>query len=272
LTPTPDKPAKREAPTPKRRTQPTPPAVAPSAAAGAPVAGTRLNKWLAEHGLCSRREADAVIRDGRVKINGAIAQMGQRVSATDRVELDAQVVSQAPRAIYIAFHKPVGVECTTDTRVAHNIIDFIAHPERIFPIGRLDKNSEGLILLTNDGDIVNPLLRVENAHEKEYVVDVDKPVTDEFVTAMGQGVTILDRQTLPCSVWRTGKNQFHIVLKQGLNRQIRRMCEVFGMTVRRLVRVRFVNIRLSDIPVGRWRHLSQVELNSLLPGYFSPPR
>lgn len=230
--------------------------------------GIRINKWLAEHGICSRREADEYIRQGRVSVNGVKAEMGVRVTSHDRVEVDKQTLAEAPRAIYIAFHKPVGVECTTDQRVAHNIIDFIAHPERIFPIGRLDKDSEGLILLTNDGDIVNKLLRVENAHEKEYVVSVDKPVTDEFVQAMSCGVEILDRKTLPCEVWRTGKNQFHIVLKQGLNRQIRRMCEAFGMTVRKLVRVRFVNIRLADIPVGRWRNLTHAELRGLLPEYF----
>jgi len=185
--------------------------------------GVRLNKWLAEHGVCSRREADGYIEAQRVRVNGQAVDLGYRVQPDDVVEVDQIAVANAPRAVYIAFHKPVGIECTTDTRVHHNIVDFIAHPERIFPIGRLDKDSEGLILLTNDGDIVNPLLRVENSHEKEYEVTIDRPVSDEFIAQMSRGVEILGRQTLPCEIWRTGKNQFHIVLKQGLNRQIRRM-------------------------------------------------
>jgi len=230
--------------------------------------GVRLNKWLAEHGVCSRREADGYIEAQRVRVNGQAVDLGYRVQPDDVVEVDQIAVANAPRAVYIAFHKPVGIECTTDTRVHHNIVDFIAHPERIFPIGRLDKDSEGLILLTNDGDIVNPLLRVENSHEKEYEVTIDRPVSDEFIAQMSRGVEILGRQTLPCEIWRTGKNQFHIVLKQGLNRQIRRMCDALGVTVRRLIRVRFVNIRLADIPTGRWRNLTSAELKGLLPDHF----
>jgi 23S rRNA pseudouridine2604 synthase len=230
--------------------------------------GVRLNKWLAEHGVCSRREADGYIEAQRVRVNGQAVDLGYRVQPDDVVEVDRIAVANAPRAVYIAFHKPVGIECTTDTRVHHNIVDFIAHPERIFPIGRLDKDSEGLILLTNDGDIVNPLLRVENSHEKEYEVTIDRPVSDEFIAQMSRGVEILGRQTLPCEIWRTGKNQFHIVLKQGLNRQIRRMCDALGVTVRRLIRVRFVNIRLADIPTGRWRNLTSAELKGLLPDHF----
>jgi 23S rRNA pseudouridine2604 synthase len=230
--------------------------------------GVRLNKWLAEHGVCSRREADGYIEAQRVRVNGQPVDLGYRVQPDDVVEVDQIAVANAPRAVYIAFHKPVGIECTTDTRVHHNIVDFIAHPERIFPIGRLDKDSEGLILLTNDGDIVNPLLRVENSHEKEYEVTIDRPVSDEFIAQMSRGVEILGRQTLPCEIWRTGKNQFHIVLKQGLNRQIRRMCDALGVTVRRLIRVRFVNIRLADIPTGRWRNLTSAELKGLLPDHF----
>lgn len=230
--------------------------------------GVRLNKWLADHGVCSRREADGYIEAQRVRVNGQAVDLGYRVQPDDVVEVDQIAVANAPRAVYIAFHKPVGIECTTDTRVHHNIVDFIAHPERIFPIGRLDKDSEGLILLTNDGDIVNPLLRVENSHEKEYEVTIDRPVSDEFIAQMSRGVEILGRQTLPCEIWRTGKNQFHIVLKQGLNRQIRRMCDALGVTVRRLIRVRFVNIRLADIPTGRWRNLTSAELKGLLPDHF----
>jgi len=226
----------------------------------------RINKYLSERGLCSRREADAWIAAGRVTVNGAVATLGTRVGPADSVEVDGAPLGAPTRHVYIAFHKPPGVECTTDTRVPHNIVDFVAHRERVFPIGRLDKDSEGLILLTNDGDVVNSLLRVEHRHEKEYVVTVDRPVTDEFLAAMARGVPILDTVTAPARVERVAKNVFRIVLTQGLNRQIRRMCDAFGYTVRRLVRVRFVNVRLEGIEPGRWRNLSAAELAGLLPG------
>ncbi len=238
------------------------PARAESRAPGVPL---RLNKYVSERGLCSRREADAWIAAGRVTVNGAVAVLGTQVQADDTVSVDGKPLGAESRHFYIALHKPVGIECTTDTRVPHNIVDFVAHSARLFPIGRLDKDSEGLILLTNDGDIVNRLLRAEHEHEKEYLVTVDRPLTDEFLRAMAGGVRILERNTNPCTVERVSKNVFRIVLTQGLNRQIRRMCDVFGYTVRRLVRVRFVNIRLDGIAPGRWRNLTPGELRGLLP-------
>lgn len=225
----------------------------------------RINKYLSERGLCSRREADSWVEAGRVTVNGAVATLGTRVAPEDAVTLDGAPVGGVARPVYIALNKPVGIECTTDTRVAHNIVDFVAHSERVFPIGRLDKDSEGLILLTNDGDSVNRLLRIEHRHEKEYLVTVDRPVTEEFLKGMAAGVPILGRVTAPARTERAGKNMFRIVLTQGLNRQIRRMCDVFGYTVRRLVRVRFVNVRLDGIEPGRWRNLTGAELAGLLP-------
>ena len=227
-------------------------------------AGLRINKFLSERGLCSRREADSWVESGRVTVNGIVATLGTRIADTDRVAVDGREVGAPSSHIYIALHKPVGVECTTDTRVAHNIVDFVAHRERIFPIGRLDKDSEGLILLTNDGDIVNRLLRREHRHEKEYIVTVDRPVTDEFLASMRRGVAILDTVTAPCECERVSKNVFRIVLTQGLNRQIRRMCEIHGYTVRRLVRVRFCNILLQGLEPGRWRNLTGAELRLLV--------
>jgi 23S rRNA pseudouridine2604 synthase len=231
----------------------------------------RINKYLSERGLCSRREADSWVEAGRVNINGVVATLGTQVQSGDEVRVDGRRVGGETAHVYIALHKPPGIECTTDTRVPDNVIEFVSHRERIFPIGRLDKNSEGLLLLTNDGDIVNELLRARHGHEKEYVVTVDRPVTDEFVKAMAGGVEILDQMTAPCQVHRVGKNVFRIILTQGLNRQIRRMCEVFGYTVRRLVRVRFVNIHLEGLSPGRWRDLSRAELAALLPARFATP-
>jgi 23S rRNA pseudouridine2604 synthase len=233
-------------------------------------AGMRINKYLSERGLCSRREADSWVEGGRVSINGVVATLGTKVQADDEVRVDGRVVGGETAHVYIALHKPVGVECTTDPRVPNNVIEFLSHRERIFPIGRLDKDSEGLLLLTNDGDIVNDLLRAGHGHEKEYLVTVDRPVTDVFVNAMASGVAILDRITAPCRVHRVSKNVFRIILTQGLNRQIRRMCEVFGYTVRRLIRVRFVNILLEGLSQGRWRNLTQAELADLLPERFGP--
>jgi len=232
----------------------------------------RINKYLSERGLCSRREADAWIAAGRVAVNGVVATLGTKVGPADEVRLDGAPLGAPTHHVYIALHKPVGVECTTDQRVAHNIVDFVAHRERVFPVGRLDKDSEGLILLTNDGDIVNQLLRAENSHEKEYLVTVDRPLADEFLAAMAAGVRILDTTTAPCRVERVSKNVFRIVLTQGLNRQIRRMCDVFGYTVRRLIRVRFVNVRLEGLEPGRWRNLTRGELAGLLPERFGRER
>jgi 23S rRNA pseudouridine2604 synthase len=226
----------------------------------------RLNKDISETGVCSRREADAWIAAGRVRVNGAPATLGTQVEAGDRVEVDGKpVAARRSDTVYIAQNKPVGITCTTERHIAGNIVDYVNHPQRIFPIGRLDKDSEGLILLTNNGDIVNEILREENAHEKEYVVTVDRPITDDFLFGMANGVEILDTRTKPCKVRRIGRNVFGIVLTQGLNRQIRRMCAAFDYKVRRLQRVRIVNIRLDGIKTGEWRDLTAAELRGLLP-------
>lgn len=226
----------------------------------------RLNKYISETGICSRREADGWIAAGRVKVNGVTAELGTQVGEGDEVRVDGRVVGQKRKPVYIALNKPVGITCTTERHVAGNIVDFIGHSERIFPIGRLDKDSDGLILLTNNGDIVNEILRAENNHEKEYIVTVDRPVTDEFLSGMAGGVRILDTRTKPCKVSRMGKNVFRIILTQGLNRQIRRMCEVFGYEVRRLQRVRIVNVKLENLKIGHWRNLTESELRGLVPG------
>jgi 23S rRNA pseudouridine2604 synthase len=226
----------------------------------------RLNKYISETGICSRREADAWIAAGRVRVNGAPAELGTQVSEGDSVEVDGKpVAAQRSDTVYIALNKPVGITCTTERHVEGNIVDYVNHPQRIFPIGRLDKDSEGLILLTNNGDIVNEILREENAHEKEYVVTVDRPITDDFLFGMAHGVDILETRTKPCKVRRIGKNVFGIILTQGLNRQIRRMCAAFDYKVRRLQRVRIVNIRVDGIKTGHWRNLTKEELRGLLP-------
>jgi 23S rRNA pseudouridine2604 synthase len=225
----------------------------------------RLNKFLSETGACSRREADQWIDAGRVTVNGVRAVLGTQVTEGDDVRVDGEPLRPKPKRIYIALNKPVGIECTTDRDIPGNIVDFVGHRERIFPIGRLDKDSEGLILLTNDGDIVNTILRAENDHEKEYVVAVDRPLTPEFLAGMARGVPILGTVTNPCVVAQTGKNTFRIVLTQGLNRQIRRMCEYFGYTVRRLQRVRIMHVRLGALSPGKWRELTPAELRGLLP-------
>lgn len=225
----------------------------------------RINKFLSQSGYCSRREADSLIKQQRILINGVFASMGQQVGLQDQVTVDGEVVQQKTnkKKIYLAFHKPVGIVCTTDTGVEKdNIIDFINYPQRIFPIGRLDKMSEGLILLTNDGDIVNKILRARNAHEKEYIVTVNKPVTAEFVAKMANGIPILDTVTRPCQVEQIHKKQFRIVLTQGLNRQIRRMCEYLGYRVVKLKRVRIMNIQL-DVGKGKHRLLHAEELMTL---------
>jgi 23S rRNA pseudouridine2604 synthase len=225
----------------------------------------RLNKFLAETGACSRREADQWIEAGRVSVNGARAVLGTQVNDGDDVRVDGQPLRAKPRRVYLALNKPIGIECTTDRDVPGNIVDFVGYPERIFPIGRLDKDSEGLILLTNDGDIVNTVLRAEHEHEKEYIVAVDRPLTPAFLAGMAAGVPILDTVTNPCKLTQVGRNTFRIVLTQGLNRQIRRMCEHFGYTVRRLQRVRIMHVQLGTLPVGKWRELDATELRGLLP-------
>ena len=226
--------------------------------------GTRINKYLSEIGYCSRRVADKLIAEGRVRINGGIPEMGTKVVPEDEILVDGKPISKTDeKPVYIAFNKPIGIVCTTDSKVEKdNIIDFINFPKRIFPIGRLDKPSEGLIFLTDDGDIVNKILRASNNHEKEYLVTVNRPVTNEFIQKMEEGVPILDTVTRKCKVERLGKFEFRIILTQGLNRQIRRMCEYLGYEVRHLKRIRIMNILL-DIPVGKWRHLTGTELRGI---------
>lgn len=225
---------------------------------------TRINKYLSEIGYCSRRAADNLILQNRVTINGVVPEMGTKIVSGDVIKVDGKLVS-APdeKPVYIAFNKPIGIVCTTDTKVEkNNIIDYIKHPKRIFPIGRLDKPSEGLILLTSDGDIVNKILRARNNHEKEYIVTVNKPITAEFLREMRNGVPILDTVTRKCKVEQLDKNRFNIVLTQGLNRQIRRMCDYLDYNVVKLKRVRIMNIKL-DLPVGKWRYLSEHEMSEI---------
>lgn len=222
--------------------------------------GKRLNKFISETGICSRREADRLIEEGRVQVNGRTAEMGMRVGDDDRVVVGGRPLRQKPAAVYLAYNKPVGVTCTTDPAVPGNIVEAVRYPGRIFPIGRLDKPSEGLILLTNDGDIVNKILRAGNAHEKEYLVTVDKPINGDFLQRMASGVPILDTVTQPCRVRQLSATSFNIILTQGLNRQIRRMTEFLGYTVERLKRVRVMNIGIGGLAVGQWRKLSAAEM------------
>jgi 23S rRNA pseudouridine2604 synthase len=226
--------------------------------------GTRINKYLSEIGFCSRREADKLIEAGRVTINDKVPEMGTKIASGDIVKVDGRPVARPQEAhVYIAFNKPVGIVCTTDVKAEKdNIIDYIGHPKRIFPIGRLDKPSEGLILLTSDGDIVNKILRARNNHEKEYIVTVNKPITLEFIEKMSGGVPILDTITRKCQVMPIDNYKFNIVLTQGLNRQIRRMCDYLGYEVTKLKRIRIMNIRL-DIPIGKWRELTPNEMNEI---------
>ncbi len=224
---------------------------------------TRINKFISETGFCSRREADKLIEAGRVTINGIKPEMGTKVNSEDKIEIDEKPLKSKETSIYLAFNKPIGITCTTDLKDKDNIIAFINHPKRIFPIGRLDKPSEGLIFLTNDGDIVNKILRAGNNHEKEYVVTIDKPITPEFIKKMRNGVAILETITQKCFVEQLDKNRFRIILTQGLNRQIRRMCEVIGYNVIKLKRVRIMNITLDGIAVGKWRYLLSDEINTI---------
>jgi 23S rRNA pseudouridine2604 synthase len=224
----------------------------------------RLNKYLTKIGYCSRRAGDKLIESGRVFINGEVAELGQKICVNDEIKVDDKVLeAKKKNKIYLALNKPIGIVCTTDTRVEKdNIIDFINYPERIFPIGRLDKPSSGLILLTNDGDIVNKILRTEHNHEKEYLVKVDKPLSQTIIDRMSKGVPILDTITKECKIKKFGSNEFKIILTQGLNRQIRRMCEYFNYKVVSLERIRIMNIKL-DTPKGQYRELTEKEINSL---------
>jgi len=226
--------------------------------------GTRLNKYIASSGLCSRREADTLIENGKVTINGVVAIQGSKVLDGDVVMVNGRKITPEDDMVYIAFNKPLGITCTTDTRDPSNIIDYIGFDDRIFPVGRLDKNSSGLILLTNDGSIVNKLLRAENGHEKEYLVTVNRPYDKAFIKSMESGVPVLGQLTLPCKIKPAGDKTFKIILHQGLNRQIRRMCEFLGYKVTKLKRIRFMNINLGDLETGKWRYLTSDEKKELL--------
>ena len=221
----------------------------------------RINKFISETGFCSRREADKLVEQGRVTLNAKIAVLGDKASESDDVRVDGKPLKSKKAGVYIAFNKPVGITCTTERNIKGNIIDYIQHSERIFPIGRLDKPSEGLIFLTSDGDIVNKILRAGNNHEKEYLVTVDKAITPDFVQKMSGGIPILDTVTKKCFVKKESTYVFTIVLTQGLNRQIRRMCEYLGYNVTKLKRVRIMNVTLQNLPVGKWRDLTEVEMN-----------
>lgn len=223
----------------------------------------RLNKYLSDAGFCSRRKADRLTEEGRVTVNGRRAVMGDQVEETDVVCVDGHVVVPEQRKVYLAFHKPRGIVCTAEKREKNNVVDYLNYPVRIYPVGRLDKESEGLLLLTNDGEIVNGILRARNFHEKEYQVWVDRPVTEEFLQQMAAGVPILDTVTRPCKVRKRREKCFSIVLTQGLNRQIRRMCEALGYRVERLKRVRIMNIRLDGLEPGQYRELTGEELAEL---------
>lgn len=223
----------------------------------------RINKYISESGKTSRRGADKLISENRVTINGVIAELGSQVEHGDDVRVDGKPITIVEQNVYIALNKPVGITSTTERHIKGNIVDFVNHPLRIFHIGRLDKDSEGLILLTNDGDIVNEILRAENKHEKEYIVTVNQPITATFLKNMAAGVDILDTRTLPCKVTQLSKYVFKIILTQGLNRQIRRMCSALGYEVKGLQRIRIMNIRLDGLAVGQWRYLTKEELNEL---------
>jgi 23S rRNA pseudouridine2604 synthase len=222
-----------------------------------------LNKYISSTGICSRREAEKLIISGQVTINGKPTQLGNRVFEGDEVKINGELLKTKPKTLYIAFNKPIGIVCTTDSKEKNNIIDFINHPQRLFPIGRLDKPSEGLIFLTNDGDIVNKILRAGNNHQKEYIVTVNKQITDSFINKMSNGIPILGTVTKKCSVEKINNNTFKIVLTQGLNRQIRRMCEYLNYNVTKLKRTRIMNVNLGKLKVGQWRELSSEELNQI---------
>jgi 23S rRNA pseudouridine2604 synthase len=224
---------------------------------------TSLNKYISDSGFCSRREADKYIEQCRVTINGKDADKGNRVKEGDDVRVDGEPIKKKKQTVYLALNKPKGVTCTTDLKDKTNIIDFINFKSRIFPIGRLDKRSEGLIFLTNDGDIVNKILRAGNGHEKEYIVTVDKPINIEFINKMRNGVKILGTTTQKCFVKQEGDNRFRIILTQGLNRQIRRMCEALGFNVTSLKRIRIMSISLAGLPIGKWRYFTPDEINTI---------
>lgn len=223
----------------------------------------RINKYLSEAGIVSRRGADKWVEEGKVTINGELATVGSQVEAGDIVCVDGKAVKKEEQLVYIMLNKPVGITSTTEQHIQGNVVDFVNHPLRIFHIGRLDKDSEGLLLLTNDGDIVNKILRAEHHHEKEYIVQVDKPITEQFIKKMSAGVNILDTTTLPCHVEKISDKVFKIILEQGLNRQIRRMCSALDYSVKRLQRIRIMNIKLGHLKVGQWRDFTDKERTEL---------
>lgn len=223
----------------------------------------RLNKYLSDSGVCSRREADRLIQQGLVRINGQPVQMGQKVTSADHVTVNGRLVRPADEKVYLLFHKPRGIECTEQKKVKNNIIQYLNYPVRVTYAGRLDKDSEGLMLMTNDGDLINDMMRARNGHEKEYLVTVDKPITEVFLKGMAQGVPILDTITRPCTITQTGTYTFRIILTQGLNRQIRRMCEYFHYKVTKLKRVRILNLELGSLPLGKSRPATDAELTQL---------
>ena len=223
-----------------------------------------LNKYISSTGICSRREAEKLIVDGKVTINGKPTQLGNRVFDGDIVKINGQLLKSKPKTLYIAYNKPVGVVCTTDSKERNNIVRAINHTERLFPIGRLDKPSQGLIFLTNDGDIVNKILRAGNNHQKEYLVSVNQPITSDFIQKMGNGIPILGTVTKKCLVEQVSKNSFKIILTQGLNRQIRRMCEYLNYEVTKLVRTRIMNVNLAKLAEGTWRELSEEEMQIII--------
>ncbi|MBQ6326372.1 MAG: pseudouridine synthase [Clostridia bacterium] len=226
--------------------------------------GKRLNKFIADSGHCSRREADRLIQEGRVRLDGRVGVLGDRVQPGMAVTVDGKPLSGEGEKVYLLLNKPRGIVCTADPREPMNVVDYLGYPSRVFPVGRLDKDSEGLLLLTSDGEIVNRVLRAAGGHEKEYEVQIDRPVTPEFVRRMSEGVPILDTVTLPCRVRRTGERSFNIILVQGLNRQIRRMCEALGANVTHLRRIRIMNLRLGRLQPGQWRALTEAELAELM--------
>lgn len=225
--------------------------------------GIRINKYISSTGICSRRDADKLVEQGKVSVNGEKAVMGTRVTSNDFIKVNGQPLKEQEKPIYIAFNKPVGITCTTDRKVKDNIINYINYPKRIFHVGRLDKYSQGLIFLTNDGDIVNKILRASNNHDKEYIVTVDKPITPDFIKNMSEGVPILNTTTRKCFVQKKSKYVFKIILTQGLNRQIRRMCKYLGYNVVKLERVRIMNITLKNLPIGKWRYFTDKELKTI---------
>ena len=226
--------------------------------------GKRLNKFIADSGHCSRREADRLIQEGRVRLDGRVGVLGDRVQPGMAVTVDGKPLSGEGEKVYLLLNKPRGIVCTADPREPMNVVDYLGYPSRVFPVGRLDKDSEGLLLLTSDGEIVNRVLRAAGGHEKEYEVQIDRPVTPEFVRHMSEGVPILDTVTLPCRVRRTGERSFNIILVQGLNRQIRRLCEALGANVTHLRRIRIMNLRLGRLQPGQWRELTKAELTELM--------